>query len=81
MNRTTLTTVKTPHARARILEARISPVISWGGADESLCGKCATVLVRAPLDAVREKFRNEAQLLIKCPQCGTYNAVPSQPGR
>jgi hypothetical protein len=75
----TLRTVRVPHADASILEFHVTPCIKSDGDVNLQCGGCCAVLCEGVSDRFFANFfATPAQLLIHCPECLTYNVLPSQ---
>ncbi len=81
MKLTVLPAFLTADPEASILAPEVLPAFKGDEDEDLLCGSCGVVLcegVRAGRMATL--FRAPVQLLLKCPNCGVFNYLPSQLG-
>jgi len=76
-----LVVVSQPHPQASIFSPTSLPILKGGELENQLCGSCAVILAEGvSAGTLRSTFSVPFQLLIQCPQCRVYNALPAQVG-
>ncbi len=79
--KTKLAVVPEPPADASVLHLENAPFLKGRESENLVCGSCGLVICKGvSAESCMAKFSAPAQLLVRCPKCGTHNLLNAKVG-
>ena len=78
---TKLAVIAEPSADASVVHLENAPFLKGNDRENLLCGSCGLVICKGvSAESCMAKFSAPAQLLVRCPKCGTHNLLNAKVG-